>query len=135
MNGNINLSTDDIRVTLVMTNTTCDTETDVTLMNGFTTLGQCDSTGFARFTLTGETVSDDDGTDEARFDAIDATFSSVAADASFAIQGALVFKHVTNDAASTPICFVEFASSITANGGNIVVTWDSTGIFKGTSAT
>ena len=60
-------------------------------------------------------------------DASDITFSAVAA--GDPVQGVILYKFVTNDAGSTPICFLEFTEPVTPNGGDIVIAWDN-GDFK-----
>lgn len=130
MSGDIDLNTHDIRVALLMTNTTADTEPDVDFMNGFSTLDECNSTGYARVALTGEAVNIDDANDRAEFDANDASFTGLGGDASRAIQGAIVFRHVTNDTDSIPICFVDFASDIPTTATQIDIPWNAEGILQ-----
>ena len=50
--GEIDLVADDIRGALLMLNTTADAEDEEVFMNGFTTLDECDATGYARVALT-----------------------------------------------------------------------------------
>ena len=52
--GAINLSTDDLRMLLVMSNTTCGTQEDVQYVSGFTTLDECNGANYVRKTLAGE---------------------------------------------------------------------------------
>lgn len=134
MSGDLDMNADDIRVALLMTNTTADTEADVDLMNGFTTLDECDSTGYARVALTSEAVNIDDTNDRAEFDAADASFTGLGGDATRDIQGALIYKHVTNDTDSIPICFVDFTADIPSTATQIDIPWDAEGILQGASA-
>ena len=131
MSGDLDLNTHDIRVALLMTNTTADTENDKTLMNAFTTLDECDSTGYARVALTGEAVTHDTANDRAEFDANDASFTGLSGNATRAIQGALVFRHVTNDTDSVPVCFVDFTADIPTTATQIDIPWSSEGILQG----
>tara|TARA_Y100000310_G_scaffold308193_1_gene351045 strand:- start:269 stop:712 length:444 start_codon:yes stop_codon:yes gene_type:complete len=128
--GSINLGSggDDIRVALCMTNTTCDTEEETALMNAFTTMDECDSTGYSRQALTSEAVATDATNDRAEFDAADASFTGLSGDATRDIQGALVYKHVIDDTDSVPIAFVDFSADITSAATQIDIPWNSEGI-------
>ena len=133
MKGNIDLDTggDDIRVALVMTNTTCDTEEDVTLMNGFTTLDEMDGSGYSRQALANEVVNKDNTNNRGEFDADNTTFSSLG-NGTRAVQGALIYKHVTDDTDSIPICFVDFAADQNPGGSDFTIQWDAEGILQST---
>ncbi|MAH47134.1 hypothetical protein CMI37_15005 [Candidatus Pacearchaeota archaeon] len=126
----IDLNADDIRVALLMTNTTADTEEDTALMNAFTTIDECDATGYARVALTGEAVTADNTNDRAEFDADDASFTGLSGDATRDIQGVLVYKHVTNDTDSIPICFVDFSADVTKFATQIDIPWNAEGILQ-----
>jgi hypothetical protein len=132
ISGTIDLDTDDIRVALLMTNTTADTEVDaIADLADYSTLDECDSTGYARVALTGEAVAADDANDRAEFDANDASFTSLGGDATRAIQGALVYKHVDGtDANDLPICFVDFTSDIPTTATQIDIPWNAEGILQ-----
>ncbi len=128
--GEIDLNADDIRCALLMTNTTADTEEDTALMNAFTTLDECDSTGYARQVLANEAVNKDDPNNRAEFDADDASFTGLGGDATRAIQGALIYKHVTSDTDSIPIAFIEFTSTVPTTATQIDIPWDAEGILQ-----
>jgi hypothetical protein len=134
MSGDLDLNAHDIRVALLMTNTTADTEADVDLMNAFGTLDECDSTGYARVALASEAVNIDDTNDRAEFDANDSSFTGLGGDATRAIQGALVYKHVTNDTDSIPIAFIDFTTDIPVTATQVDIPWDAEGIIQGASA-
>lgn len=129
-NGTIDLDTHDIRVALVGTSTTCDTEEDVALMNGFTTLDECDATDYARVALANEAVNVDTANDRGEFDADDAAFGAIGNGTNFTIQGAVIYKHVTDDTDSLPIAYIEFASTLTTNGGTVTINWNAEGIIQ-----
>tara|TARA_R110000868_G_scaffold84663_7_gene238600 strand:+ start:113 stop:658 length:546 start_codon:yes stop_codon:yes gene_type:complete len=129
MNGGADLDTDTIKAALVMTNTTVDTEVDaMTFVNQYTTLDECDATGYARVTLGTKTVTADDTGNTGVFDAADASFTGLSGDATRATQGALVLKFVTNDTDSPPLFFVEFASTTPATATQVDIPWSATGI-------
>jgi len=128
--GELNLATNDIRVALVMTNTTADTDQDAALMNAITTLDEMDGAGYARQALTGEAVAADDPNNRGEFDANNLTFSAVSA-GTRQVAGMVVYKHVTNDTDSIPIAYIDSGGfPFTANGGDIVVAWNVEGILQ-----
>lgn len=132
MNGGIDLNTDDIRVRLCMTNTTCDTEVDaINNLSDYTTIDVCDATGYADLALTGETVTADDTNNRAEFDANDASFTSLSGDATRDIQGALVYKYVDGtNANDIPVIFVDFTTDIPKTATQIDIPWDAQGILQ-----
>ncbi|QDT46195.1 hypothetical protein Pan258_02120 [Symmachiella dynata] len=128
--GTIDLNTDDIRSALLMTNTTADTEGNVQLMNAYTTLDECDATGYARVALVAEAVNIDTVNNRAEFDANDLSFTGLGGNATRAIQGVLLYKHITNDTDSLPIVFIDFTSDIPTTATQIDVPFDAQGILQ-----
>ena len=133
LKGTIDLHTTgaDVRVILVMTSTTANTERDKLTISGFATLDECDGAGYARVALTTETVTQVDGTSYwGMFDADNVTFTAVSLGISLrSIQGALVYKHVTNDTDSIPLFWIDTGGfPFAANGSNIVITWAAGGV-------
>lgn len=86
---------------------------------------ECSGTGYARVTLAGEAVTEDDTNDQAVLDANDpATYSG----ANFGtIAGGWVFRQVTNDADSPVWCFLDVADIVT-NGGDVTLSFAAAGI-------
>lgn len=130
--GSIAWGTDDIRVALLMTNTTADTENDtITNLADFTTLDEYDGTGYSRQALTSEAVNQDNTNDRAELDAADASFTSLTGDATRDVQGALIYKHVDGTAANdVAIAFVDFTSDIPSTATQIDIPWDAEGILQ-----
>lgn len=128
--GTIDLDTNDMRAALLMTNTTADTEANIQLMNAYSTLDECNATGYARLALASEAVNVDTSNNRAEFDATDLSFTGLSGDASRAIQGVLIYKHVTNDTDSLPVVFVDFAADIPATATQIDIPWDAEGILQ-----
>jgi len=130
--GEIDLNADDIRARLCMTNTTCDTENDtITNVSEFTTIDVCDDSGYSGdIALSTETVTRDDANDRAEFSAVDLQWTGLNGNATRDAQGVLLYKFVTNDAGSTPICFVDFATDIPSTATTINVPWDAQGILQ-----
>lgn len=90
-------------------------------------------TGYARKTLTGEAVIEDDTGDRARIDADDPSTYS-AADFGTPV-GAWVFRQVTNDADSPLWCYLPITTPVATNGGDFAVAFDALGISLITSTT
>ena len=128
--GEIDLNAHDIRCALLMTNTTADTENDgIVNVDDFTTLDEFDGSGYSRQALTNEAVNKDDANDRAEFDADDVAFGALGA-GTRAVQGVLLYKHVTNDSDSVVIAFIQFSSNKTMDGSAFTVTWDAQGILQ-----
>lgn len=125
----------DVRVALLMTNTTADTENDaIDFVTNFTTLDECDATGYARQALTSEAAAEDDTNDRGEFDAADVVFSGLSGDATRDIQGALLYQHVTDDTDSPVIAFIDFAADVTSAATQITIPWDAEGILQASQA-
>lgn len=130
--GGIDLDNDDIRVRLLMTNTTADTEKDgINNISDLTTQDKADSTGYADVALTSEAVNTDDANDRAEFDAADVSFTGLGGDATRDYQGILVYKYVDGtDANDIPICFIDFAVDIPKEATQVDVPFDAQGIMQ-----
>ena len=126
--------TGDVRAALVMTNTTADTEVDTEFMAGFTTLDEMDGAGYARVALTSEAFAVDLANDRWEFTAAAFTFAGVGA-GTRQVQGLLLYLHVTNDADSKPLMYIDGTGfPFTGNGEDIVVTPNAEGIAQYASA-
>lgn len=134
--GEIDLNAHDIRVALLMTNTTADTDTDgVNNVDDIGTLDECNDSGYARVALANESVAEDTTNDRAKFDADDVSFTSLSGNSSRAIQGALVYKHVDGTAANDiPIAFIDFTTDVPATATQINVPWHADGILTAAQA-
>lgn len=125
-NGGVDLDTNTFKAKLVMTNTTVDTENSSKVyLADFTTLDTCDSSGYTDKTLTTTTVTKVDGSNLAKWTADNLTWTSLPT-CTRQIQGVLVYKYVTSNSDSVPVCYVEFASNKTPDGSDFTVSWDGT---------
>ena len=133
MSGDIDLNSHDIRAILVMTNTTADTEADAQFVGSLTTLDEMDGTGYTRQTLTGEAVAVDTANNRGEFTADDHQFLNVSA-GTRTIAGLVLYRHVTNDADSPLIAYIDTGASLTfplvANGGSITVVANAEGLVQ-----
>lgn len=128
--GSLDLSSDDLRVLLVMSNTTADTEDNVTTISGITTLDEYDGTGYARQALTGEAYSKDAANNRSEFTAAKTTFPTLGAGTRQCV-GALVYKHVTDDTDSIPIAFVDAGGfPFDGTGTDVDITWNAEGLLQ-----
>jgi hypothetical protein len=128
--ANIDLDGDDIRLALLMSNTTFDTENDGKVyVDDFTTLDECDGANYVRKALANEAVNKDDGNDRAEFDADDVTWSALGVGTRQTV-GVLVYKHVIDDTDSLVIAFIEFAAAVTHDGTDFVIEWNVEGILQ-----
>lgn len=129
--GSLNLTEgqDDIRVALLMENTTADTEEETALMNAFTTLDEMDDGSYGRKTLASQSVAIDTVNNRVEFDCEDLTWTALG-NGTRNVQGMLFFKFVTADADSIPLFFLEFASSQSPGGSDFVVTIDAEGALQ-----
>ena len=136
LNGGVDLDTHDIRVALLMTNTTADTDTDaIDQISDFGTLDECDATGYARVALTGESVTEDTTNDRAKFDANDSSFTGLSGNATRDIQGALVYKYVDGtNANDVPLFFIDFTADIPKTATQIDLPYNSAGLLTAAQA-
>lgn len=120
----------DLRVALVMTNTTADTEDDTEFISGFTTLDEMGGANYARKVCANQAIAQDDPNlrAEITFDAI--TWTALGA-GTRQVQGAILFKFVTDDTDSIPIAWVDTGGfPFTANGGNVTLTPNAEGFLQ-----
>ncbi len=134
LKGNIDFDApDDIRVILVMTNTTTDTEEDKTFIDQFTTLDEMDGANYARQVIANEAVSQDDANDRGAIDGDDVTFANLGV-GTRDVQAAVVYKHVTNDADSFALAFIDTGGfPFSASGSDVVIQWNAEGIIQATA--
>ncbi|KKL25666.1 hypothetical protein LCGC14_2402990 [marine sediment metagenome] len=126
----IDLADDTIKIRLVMSGTTCDTENDgIAFMGDFGTIDVADGANYAEKTLAAATVTKDDANDRAEFDADDVTYTALGV-GTRASTGAVVYFFSVNDAASIPICYIDFGGDVTHDGTDFVISWDAEGILQ-----
>ncbi len=114
--GDANLNAADLRVALIKT--TAPT-VDTNFMDQITevTVG-----GYARQTLSGETVTEDDTNDFAYLDATDPVFTALVAGET--IIGAVLFRHTGSDATAPVYAFYDVTDTPT-NGGDVTIQFDT----------
>lgn len=124
-------SSADLRLMAVMSNTTCDTETDAQTLSDFTTIDECDGVGYAQLDLASVAVAYDATNDRLWVDAADGDLDgggdSVAV-STRQVTGVVVYRYVDGtDANDVPWCYMD-VGPYTLSGGKFDVVWASTGI-------
>ncbi len=129
----VDLSSDDIRARLCMTNTTCDTEEDaIDNLSDYSDIDVADATGYADVSLTGETVTANDTDNRGDFDtSSDIVFSGLSGDATRDYQGVLIYKYVDGtDANDIPLFFVDFTSDVVKEATQVTVPSSTTNLLQ-----
>lgn len=136
MDGTIDLNTHDIRVRLVMTNTTADTD-DGTGRDAATiaaiTMDEMDGASYPTGggVLAAESVAPDTANNRGVFDANDLTFTTLG-QGTRKVQAAIVVKSIGQDGTDIPIYYIESGfdppTGVDANGGDFKITWHANGI-------
>lgn len=118
--GELIWQTHDIRVLLVMSNTTADTDQDAGTLSAITTLDECDGSGYARVALAGEAVVRDDANNRAELDCNDFVFPTLGAGTRSNV-GLVVFRFVDGTAANDqPIAYIDSGGfPFNGNGQNV----------------
>ncbi len=103
--------TPDVRLILVMTDTTCDTEKDTLTMAGFTTIDEFDGVGYVEIDCANVVWAYDSGSGEYRLDFDDEFFNvppATVAPATRDAQGMVLYLFVDGtDANDIPIAFTD----------------------------
>ena len=139
MLGDVHFDTDDIRLIFCMTNTTAlvddGTGVDAVTISAIT-LDEFDGGGshppsFAnRAVLDNKAVNEDTANNRTEFDADDETVSSIPA-GTRDIKGVIIYLHKASDADSVPLAWVDTGGfPFSANGGNLVLSWNAEGIIQ-----
>ena len=115
LDGAIDFNTDTIRVRAV-------SDADYTASAAHTAM-----TSVTKYTGSTDVALDTPTITDGILDAADDpdAYPSLAIDGAKTVDALVVFKFVTNDAGSTPILYIDLAASVTPNGGDIGITWDS----------
>lgn len=127
---NLQEAGNDIRILLVMTNTTADTEEDIEFISGLATLDEMNGAAYVRKALANQAVNTDTVNNRGEFDADNVTWTTLGA-GTRSLAGFVVFRFVTNDADSPLIAFIDSGGfPIAANGGDLTLQFNVEGIFQ-----
>jgi hypothetical protein len=141
--GEIDFGADTFKIMLVMSATTCDTDVGSQTMGdsgngtttGFQTTDEADTSGgytsgFAnRPTLANVTVTEDTPNTRTEVDADNFTFTALTGGTSD-MAGIVIYKHITDDASSTPIVWEDTGMPFDPSGGDLTYTWNAEGIIQ-----
>lgn len=131
LSGGINLLTDTIKAVIVTPSYTFSADhnfiSDVS-SNELSVTGYTGGfAGSGRKTLANKSVTEDDSSDLAYFDADDLLWTSLSTGGT--VGGLALVREVTNDSASPLIAFFDLVDTPT-NGGDIGISWNASGILR-----
>lgn len=135
--GEIDLDApNDIRVLLLMSNTTFGSQDDINTLGDVTTADYYDGTGHDSVNghpLSGETIVEDVPNNWAEFDASDLTITALGAGTRQCVA-ILLFKWITTRDSSLPIAHIDNAPQLpfTGNGSDVTMAWNVEGILQQT---
>jgi len=125
---------DSIRVALLMTDTTADTDNDgIDVVSDIVNFDEFDGTGYSsgfgggRIALAGLTKSDPDISDLSNLIADNLSGLSLG-DGTRQIAGMLIYKHITSDAVSPVVCWIDDGGFPVDGSALPGVTWNVAGI-------
>lgn len=136
MSADLDLNGHDIRVALLSTNTTADTDEDAQTISGIGTLDEYDGANYARKQLASEAVAADTTNDRGEFDASDLAAGSTGwtslGAGTRSVAGILGFRFITNDSDAVPIWWDDSAAQLPFNGtgADVGITWNSETILQ-----
>lgn len=120
----------DLRMLLVMTNTTADTEVDSENPGDVTTLDEFDGNNYSRATLGSEAVNVDLANNRAEIDFADPTFSTIG-NGTRQIQGFIVIQNVDGTAGNDLLKFYQdFSATLNPGGASLTVQIDAEGLVQ-----
>jgi hypothetical protein len=130
LEGSGGISSADVRVLLVMSNTTADTDQDLENIGDIGTLDEMDGANYVRKALASEVVNQDDANNRAEFDATDVTWTALGAGTRSGV-GMVLYCHVTNDADAELIAYIDTGGfPFAPGGGDVTVAWNAEGIIQ-----
>lgn len=130
--GEINLATDDMRVMLVMSDTTTDTEKDKSSFAGFTTTDEYDGSGYSSpgLPLSNQSVTADDPNLRGEFDSTDEPAWTLGIGSRQCV-GFILYKFDTDLATSIPVAFYDGAGfPFDGSGGLVGFIFDPEGVLQ-----
>ena len=123
----------DIRVMLVMTNTTADTDQDAGTISAIGTLDEYDGTGYTRQALASQVVNRDDPNNRAEISATSPiSFGATVGAGTRSAAGAVVYRHVDGTAANDqPIAYIDTGGfPVNGGGGPFNITINAEGLLQ-----
>lgn len=128
--GEIDLENDDLRVLLVMTNSTAGSQPAAETLSGITTLDEHDGAGYARKALESVDWSKNVGENRSELHCDDIVWEALGAGTRNA-QALVLYKHLTDDTDSIPIAYIdEGGFPWTATGADVTYKIGAGGIWQ-----
>jgi len=133
--GEIDLENDTLRVLLVMTNTTADTDTTAKFVGDVGTLDEHDGTPYARQTLVQSPPAIDAPNSRVELPAAATVFSSLGV-GTRDVQAALLYKFVTVDGDSPLLVYFDSGGfPFSPSGADLTINWNAEGAVQIRSGT
>jgi hypothetical protein len=120
-NGDLDWVNDDIRCLLVTSSFTPDQDADVFVSD---LSNELSGGAYVRKTLAGKTTTQNNTSDRADLSADNVTWTALQAAAGTPAY-AIIYKFITNDAASPVIGWIELTTPPVPNGGDYTVKWNN----------
>lgn len=128
--GDLDLDTADLRVMLCMSNTTADTERNVSTLSGFTTLDEYDGSGYSRYDLGASSIAIDAGNSRVEIDYGDGTFGAAVGAGTRQWVGMLFYINVDGTNANDwPVAWADLTAN-NGNGGAVNITVNAEGALQ-----
>jgi hypothetical protein len=127
----------DLRVLLVMSNSTFDTDTNVANLSDITTLDECDGAGYARLDLQTVTAAWDGTNMRLEYDAADGDMdggSGIITASTRQVTGFIVYRYVDGTAANDVPWFGRDIGPYSLAGGAFDFQWNAEGFLQVASA-
>lgn len=120
----------DLRLILVMTNTTADTDQDLENVADLGTLDEMDGANYVRKAVTSEAVVQDDPNNRAELSFDPVTWSALG-NGTRQLEGIILIQFVTNDADSLLVAFIDPTGwPLNPGGADLVVTPNAEGVLQ-----
>lgn len=120
----------DVRLLLVMTNTTADTDQDVKNIDDIGTLDECDGANYVRKAVGSEATSQDDPNNRAEFTFAAVTWTALG-NGTRQLDGIVMYQHVVDDTDALLIAFIDPTGwPLNPGGADLTVTPNAEGVLQ-----
>ena len=127
--GDLDFDIADIRIKIVMSNSTCATQEDVNLA-GFTTIDEYNGSGYTEADLVLASVAADNANNRAEVDYNDISFGAAVGAGSRNWIGLLVYNRVDGTTANDyPVAWIDLTAA-NGNGGAVSLTINAEGLLQ-----
>ena len=128
--GDLDFDIADIRIKIVMSNSTCATQEDVTNLAGFTTIDEYNGSGYTEADLVLVSVAADNANNRAEVDYNDISFGAAVGAGSRNWIGLLGYNRVDGTTANDyPVAWIDLTAA-NGNGGAVSLTINAEGLLQ-----